>query len=90
MKSLRSFTGLASYYRRFIPSFSKMAAPLFKLIKKDTPFHWDFSCDQAFQVLKEAMVNAPVLAFPQLGLGYLLETNASGAGLGAVLAQTQH
>ena len=89
LKTLRSFVGLASYYRRFIPSFSKVAAPLFELTKKNTPFHWSASCQVAFKSLKEALTNAPVLAFPRFGDGYLLETDASGVGLGAVLAQKQ-
>ena len=89
LKTLRSFVGLASYYRRFIPSLSKVAAPLFELTKKDTPFHWSASCQVAFKSLKEALTNAPVLAFPRFGDGYLLETDASGVGLGAVLAQKQ-
>ena len=87
LKALRSFVGLASYYRRFIPSFSKVAAPLFELTKKDMPFEWSAACQSAFVSLKEALMNASVLAFPQFGDSFLLETDASGVGLGAVLAQ---
>ena len=89
LKALRSFVGLASYYRRFIPSFSKIAAPLFALTKKDAPFVWNCDCQNAFVSLKEAMTNAPVLVFPRFGSGFVLETDASGVGLGAVLAQEQ-
>ena len=89
LKALRSFVGLASYYRRFIPSFSKIAAPLFALTKKDVPFEWNFDCQKAFTSLKEPMTSAPVLVFPRFGSGFILETDASGVGLGAVLAQEQ-
>ena len=89
LKALRSFVGLASYYRRFIPSFSKIAAPLFALTKKDAPFAWNCDCQNAFVSLKEAMTNAPVLVFPRFGSGFVLETDASGVGLGAILAQEQ-
>lgn len=89
LKALRSFVGLASYYRRFIPSFSKIAAPLFTLTKKDTLFQWSAECQAAFTLLKKALTEAPVLAYPRFDVGFLLETNASRVGLGAVLAQKQ-
>ena len=63
-KALRSFVGRASYYRSFIPSFSKVAAPLFQLMKKDAPFEWSQDCQPAFDLLKWALTQAPVLAFP--------------------------
>ena len=66
LKALRSFVGLASYYRRFIPGFSKVAAPLFALTKRDVPFEWSADSQQAFDSLKGALVDAPVLAFPSL------------------------
>lgn len=89
LRSLRSFLGLASYYRRFMPSFSKVANPLFALTKKDMTFEWTPSCQEAFDTLKRLLTEAPVLAFPQFGQGFVLETDASGTGLGAVLAQEQ-
>lgn len=89
LKTLRSFLGLASYYRRFISSFSKIAAPLFELTRKDTPYEWSPECQTAFSSLKHALTEAPVLAYPRFDDGFLLETDASGAGLGAVLAQKQ-
>ena len=89
LKALRSFVGLASYYRRFIPSFSRVAAPLFELTKKDMPFLWSAKCQSAFESLKQALTQAPVLTFPRFDTGFLLETDASGVGLGAVLAQEQ-
>ena len=89
MKSLRSFLGLASYYRRFVMGFSSVANPLFTLTKKDVDFVWSEACEAAFHQLKKLLTEAPVLAFPEFDRGFLLETDASGIGLGAVLAQKQ-
>ena len=89
LKALRAFLGLLSYYRRFIPRFSATAQPLYGLTRKDTPFSWTTACDKAFNDLKSQLTKAPVLAYPQFGREFLLETDASGVGLGAVLSQTQ-
>lgn len=70
---LRCFLGLASYYRRFIPNFAKIANPLHALTGKDTPFLWDSSCQQAFDNLKQLLVEAPVLAYPNFSECFLLE-----------------
>lgn len=89
VKTLRSFLGLASYYRRFVPNFSKIAGPLHALTKKDVSFHWTSECQLAFENLRHLLTSSPVLAFPDFGKRFVLETDASGAGLGAVLAQEQ-
>ena len=89
LKSLRSFLGLTSYYRRFIPQFSVVAGPLFALTRKDTPFRWDDRCQIAFDKLKSSLTESPVLSFPQFSRDFQLETDASGEGLGAVLSQEQ-
>ena len=89
LKSLRSFLGLAAYYRRFVPLFSTVAGPLHGLTRKGVDFVWSESCEEAFRTLKRLLTQAPVLAFPDFSLGFLLETDASGLGLGAVLAQEQ-
>ena len=89
LKSLRAFLGLTSYYRRFISSFSSIANPLYALTRKDAPFVWSPDCDTAFHQLKELLTQAPVLAYPSFGKDFLLETDASGVGLGAVLSQKQ-
>ncbi len=89
LKPLRSFLGLASYYRRFIPNFSKVAAPLHSLTRKNAQFVWTPLCQQAFEQLKKLLTESPVLAFPDFEKNFLLETDASRAGLGAVLAQKQ-
>ena len=89
VKTLQSFLGLASYYRRFISGFSVLANPLFTLTKKDVDYVWSPACQEAFQSLKKQLTEAPVLAFPNFNQGFLLDTDASGLGLGAVLAQKQ-
>ena len=66
-----------------------MAAPLYALTKKDTPYQRDSSCQDTFEQLKQKLVQAPVLAFPDFFKHFILETDASGVGLGAVLSQEQ-
>jgi hypothetical protein len=83
---LRSFLGLAGYYRRFIKSFGITCRPLFDALKKDA-FHWSDKQDKAFQLLKTSMTQAPVLALPNYSLPFVLEADASGYGIGAVLMQ---
>ena len=89
LKPLRQFLGIASYYRRFTPQFSKIAEPLYALTRKNTPFVWTSSCQAAFEKLKELLITRPILAFPNFELPFILETDASGVGLGAVLSQQQ-
>ena len=88
---VRQFIGLASYYRRFVPEFAKIASPLHALLKKDNAFQWSVECSNAFQKLKELLTSSPVLVFPKFGPGceFILETDASYIGLGAVLSQQQ-
>ena len=88
---VRQFIGLASYYRRFIPGFAKVASPLHALTRKGVAFEWSSECEAAFNQLKSLLVTAPVLAYPQFGPNhsFILETDASGCGLGAVLSQEQ-
>ena len=89
LKQLRSFLGLALYYRRFIRNFSKVANPLFALMKKDTVYEWTPQCQIVFEELKKLLTSSPILAFPDFSKGFLLATDASGVGLGAVLSQVQ-
>ena len=85
------FLELASYYRRFVPGFAKVAAPLHYHTKKNVPFTWTKECEFAFSQLKKFLTEAPILCYPQFGPdeSFLLETDASGVGLGAVLSQNQ-
>ena len=89
VKDVRSFVGLASYYRKFIPNFSKVAGPLHALTKKDVAFVWTPQCQVAFEELKRLLTTAPLLVYPRFDRPFMLETDASGSGLGAVLAQRQ-
>ena len=89
LRSLHAFLGLTSYYRRFVPRFSAIVQPLYHLTLKDTPFQWTPECDLAFTRLKSTLAEAHVLAYPNFGCPFLLETDASGVGLGAVLSQKQ-
>ena len=86
LTELRRFLGMTSYYRRFISGFSDIASPLNQLTQKDIPFVWNTNCELAFEVLKEQLVS-PVLGFPNLDGDYILYTDASDVGVGAVLAQ---
>lgn len=88
-KQVRSFLGLIGWYRRFIPNFSSKAAVLTELIKKTSPnkVRWTKDCENAFQLLKEALCKDPVLQSPDFNQPFLVQTDASGLGLGAVLLQ---
>ena len=88
--NLRSFLGLASYYRRYIHRFSEIAAPLHQLTNKGVTFKWTESCQLAFNQLKKKLTEAPVLAYPQFNPSaeqFILQTDASATGIGAILEQ---
>ena len=87
LETLRSFLGLAGYYRKFIPKFATIAAPLTALTKKCTPFIWEDSHQDASLTLKAHLCSAPILAYPKFEKPFILQTDASNVGLGAVLAQ---
>ncbi|WVZ63543.1 LOW QUALITY PROTEIN: hypothetical protein U9M48_013167 [Paspalum notatum var. saurae] len=84
---IRSFLGLAGFYRRFVPNFSSIAAPLHELTKKDAPFSWGDSQEVAFTTLKDKLTHAPLLQLPDFNKVFELECDASGIGIGAVLLQ---
>jgi hypothetical protein len=84
---IRSFLGLAGYYRRFVEGFSKLAAPLTKLTKKNEVFLWTEDCERSFQELKHCLVTAPVLTLPSGTGGFVIYSDASYKGLGCVLMQ---
>jgi len=85
-----SFLGLASYYRRFICRFAEVAAPLHRLQEKAISFQWSEQCNSAFETLKRRLSSAPVLAFPRSSDTFILDTDTSEHGIGAVLSQNQH
>ena len=80
---------MASYYRRFVLQFAKIVHPLHQLTCKEVDFQWSDACDTAFKQLKQRLVSAPVLTYPNFDDDFVLETDASVMGLGAVLAQIQ-
>jgi hypothetical protein len=84
---LRGFLGLASYYRRFVPNFARIATPLNKLLRKGTVYRWTTEQDQAFNALKECLITSPILKFPDFNKQFILFTDASILGLGAILSQ---
>ena len=85
---IRSFLGLAGYYRRFIEDFSRLAAPMTRLTRNEVKFDWDDRCEEAFQELKRRLTSAPILIVPDRGQGYTVYCDASRAGLGCVLMQS--
>jgi hypothetical protein len=84
---IRSFLGLAGYYRRFIENFSKIALPLTKLTHKNEAFIWNEEQDLAFEILKDKLCHAPVLSLPDGNDDFVVYCDASGKGLGCVLMQ---
>jgi hypothetical protein len=86
---IKSFLGLAGYYRRFIKDFSKIAGPLTKLTRKDVQFKWDSSQEAAFQKLKQLLCQAPVLSLPEGTDDFVVYCDASFSGLGCVLMQRE-
>src|SRR5438034_6909153 len=84
---IRSFLGLAGYYRRFIPDFSKIAKPMTKLLQKEAKFNWTSVCEVAFQQLKTLLTTAPILTQPDVTKPFNVYCDASGTGLGCVLMQ---
>ena len=85
---IRSFLGLAGYYRRFIEDFSRLEAPMTRLTRNEVKFDWDDRCEEAFQELKRRLTSAPILIVPDRGQGYIVYCDASRTGLGCVLMQS--
>ncbi|KAK2917592.1 hypothetical protein Q8A73_004338 [Channa argus] len=84
---LRSFLGLASYYRRFVKDFATIASPFHRVTEKGRRFEWSEACSRAFQRLKVDLSEAPVLAYADPQQPFIVDTDASGVGIGAVLSQ---
>lgn len=89
-RNVRAFLGLTGYYRKFVPNFAKLAKPLTDLTRKDLPnaVHWDQACEQAFQSLKDKLTSQPILYAPDFNKTFVVQTDASNFGIGAVLSQT--
>ena len=86
---VKSFLGLASYYRRFVPKFAEIARPLHKASETSTKFEWTPEAQDAFESLKLKLTSTPILAFPCLKEPFIIHTDASQFAIGAVLAQVQ-
>ena len=86
---IRSFLGMSGYYRKFLEHYADVSKPLVNLTKKDEPFTWSDKCQASFEHIKEALVTAPVLAYPDMSKPFILDTDASGFAAGAVLSQIQ-
>nr|CAH67149.1 OSIGBa0122F23.6 [Oryza sativa] len=87
VSEIRSFLGLAGYYRRFIENFSKIARPMTRLLQKEVKYKWTEDCERSFQELKKRLVTAPVLILPDSRKGFQVYCDASRHGLGCVLMQ---
>nr|AAX95936.1 retrotransposon protein, putative, Ty3-gypsy sub-class [Oryza sativa Japonica Group]ABA93392.2 retrotransposon protein, putative, Ty3-gypsy subclass [Oryza sativa Japonica Group] len=87
MSQIRSFLGLAGYYRRFIENFSRIARPMTQLLKKEEKFKWTAECDKSFEELKKKLVSAPVLILPDQMKDFQVNCDASRHRLGCVLMQ---
>ncbi|HVQ00532.1 MAG TPA: RNase H-like domain-containing protein, partial [Candidatus Thermoplasmatota archaeon] len=84
---IRSFLGLAGYYRRFIQNFSRIASPLTALTQKGKPYVWGAKQETAFQTLKDMLCDAPILSLPEGNEDFVVYCDASNQGLGCVLMQ---
>ena len=86
---VRAFLGITGYYRRFIPNYAAVAQPLTELTKKCAPTQviWTVQCEAAFQELKRLLCSAPILSSPDFDKPFILQTDASEYGVGAVLSQ---
>ncbi|MCP4457214.1 MAG: hypothetical protein GY816_04180, partial [Cytophagales bacterium] len=87
IKETRSFLGMAGYFRRFIQNFSSIAKPLTRLQEKDVKFEFNQDCRQAFLELKQRLITAPILAYPDFSKDFYIECDASLHGVGAQLLQ---
>jgi hypothetical protein len=87
LREVRSFLGLAGYYRKFIKDYSKKAKPLTNLTQKERPFEWTNDQQEAFEELKKSLTSQPVLKYPDFEKEFTLMTDASNIAIGAVLTQ---
>ena len=86
-ESLCKFWGFASYYRKFVPRFAQIASTLHSLTEKAKLWQWSQQCNEAFDQLKEKLLSPPILSFPQFDKFFVMDTDASQQGPGAVLSQ---
>ena len=89
VKQLRSALGMMGYYRKFVKDYAKIAQPLNNLLKKDTKFQWSEDCENAFNVLKTKLIEAPILRYPEFDKEFILSVDSSEYSIGFVLSQEQ-
>lgn len=87
VKEIQRFLGCANYYRNHISNFAQLASPLYKLLRKETPFVWDNACQKSFESLIEKLTSEPLLAFPNFDEVFYLHVDASKDAIGGVLSQ---
>ncbi|KAL5509240.1 hypothetical protein EMCRGX_G004577 [Ephydatia muelleri] len=87
VQEVQRFLGLVGYYRKFVSNFAATAKPLYRLTERGREFIWTTECEAAFLKLKSRLVSAPILAFPDFTKMFILDTDASQSGVGAVLSQ---
>ena len=85
-REVQQFLGLANYYRRFIKNFASIVKPLQRLTEKNVTFEWNDACKSAFEELRKCLLSPPVLVYPDFSKHFVLDTDASDKGIGAVLA----
>jgi hypothetical protein len=90
VSDIRSFLGLARYYKRFIKGFSKISKPMTELLGKDKKLEWSTKCEASFQELKKQLMTAPVLVMPNMEKPFSVYCVASRQGLGCILMQDNH
>ena len=86
-RETQRFLGFASYYRRFVKDFAHIARPLHRLTERTASFVWTDECQDTFNQLRQCLCSAPVLAYPDFSRPFILDTDASDVGIGAVLSQ---
>ena len=86
---IRSFLGLEGYYMRFIEDFSRLAAPMTRLTRKEVKFEWNDLCEEAFRELKRRLMSTPILIVPERGKRYTVYYDASNDGMGCVLMHSE-
>ena len=89
VRQVRTFLGTVGYYKRFIKGHADICKPLYNLTKKGVKFEWSTECEEAFQTLKQRLITAPIMGYPRDEGQYILDTDASGFAIGAVLSQVQ-
>ena len=86
-KEVQQFLGFANYYRRFVQGFAELAKPLHRLTERNVSFNWTHECQESFNNLRQKLISPPVLAYPNFEKSFILDTDASNSGIGAVLSQ---